>query len=162
MMKQSIRLKINGEWRDLLVPPQKRLLDVLREDLLLTGTKEGCGIGECGACTVLLNGKAVNACLILVGQVQEMEITTVEALAKDGQLNRLQQNFLDEGAVQCGFCIPGMLMSATALLMEKENLTREEIQKALEGNLCRCTGYKQIIAAIEKTARQAGRSEAAG
>lgn len=158
MMKQSIRLKINGEWRDLLVPPQKRLLDVLREDLLLTGTKEGCGIGECGACTVLLNGKAVNACLILVGQVQEMEITTVEALAKGGQLNRLQQNFLEEGAVQCGFCIPGMLMSATALLMEKENLTREEIQKALEGNLCRCTGYKQIIAAIEKTARQEGRS----
>lgn len=154
MMKQSIRFKINGEWREVLVPPQKRLLDVLREDLQLTGTKEGCGIGECGACTVLLNGKAVNACLILVGQVQEMEITTVEALAKDGQLNRLQQNFLEEGAVQCGFCIPGMLMSATALLMEKEHLTEAEIKKALEGNLCRCTGYKQIISAIEKTAAE--------
>ncbi|MBN2366721.1 MAG: (2Fe-2S)-binding protein [Calditrichaeota bacterium] len=152
MGSKSIKFILNGKDVSVKTLLHRRLLDVIREDFGLTGTKEGCGIGECGACTVLLNGKAVNACLVLAGQIEGAEIMTVEHLAKDGQLNKLQQRFLEKGAVQCGFCTPGMLMSATALLMHKPSPTREEIQDDIAGNLCRCTGYKQIIEAIYETA----------
>jgi aerobic-type carbon monoxide dehydrogenase small subunit (CoxS/CutS family) len=132
---------LNGKETVVLAPAHRRLLDLLR-------------IGECGACTVLMDGKAVNACLVLVGQLEGSEIITTEHLASDGWLNELQQNFLDSGAVQCGFCTPGMLLSATALLEENPDPNEEEIREAIAGNLCRCTGYKQIIEAIQKTANQ--------
>jgi carbon-monoxide dehydrogenase small subunit len=147
-----IECTLNGKLIQLESPGSRRLIDVLREDLGLTGTKEGCGIGECGACTVLINGKAVNACLVLAGQVNGKEIVTIEGLKKNGHLNRLQENFLRYGAVQCGYCTPGMLLSAAALLESNPDPAEEEIQEAIAGNLCRCTGYKQIIEAIKKTA----------
>lgn len=150
-MSLTIHFTLNGKPVSIITAPNRRLIDLLREDFGLTGTKEGCGIGECGACTVLLNGKAVNSCLILAGQVDGAEILTVEGLAQDGQLHPLQENFIRYGAVQCGFCTPGMLMSAYALLLENPNPTEDEIKEAIAGNLCRCTGYKQIIEAIEKT-----------
>ena len=143
---------LNGKKITIETKPNRRLLDLLREDLGLTGTKEGCGIGECGACTVLLNGKAVNSCLILAPQVDGAEITTVEGLAENGQLNPLQANFLKHGAVQCGFCTSGMLMSASALLKENPAPSEEDVKETIAGNLCRCTGYKQIIEAVLKTA----------
>ncbi len=124
------------------------MLDLLRDDLNLTGTKEGCSIGECGACTVIVNGKAVNSCLLLAQQVDECEVITVEGLADGDTLSQLQQNFMKFGAIQCGFCTPGMLMSAYALFLENPNPTEEEVKTAIEGNLCRCTGYKPIIQAI--------------
>lgn len=148
----NLHLKVNGKPVDLKIAPNRRVLDVLREELNLTGTKEGCSIGECGACTVLMNGQAVNSCLVLAGQAQEAEIMTVEHLAQNGQLNQLQQNFLETGSVQCGFCTPGMLMSATALLVQNPHPAEDEIKEAIAGNLCRCTGYKQIIQAVRKTA----------
>lgn len=125
------------------------LLDVLREKLHLTGTKEACGTGECGACTVLIDGRAVLACLTLAIEAQGKEITTIEGIAENGTFSPLQKAFIDHGAIQCGFCTPGMILSATALLKENIAPTRREIQKALEGNLCRCTGYNKIIGAIE-------------
>jgi carbon-monoxide dehydrogenase small subunit len=147
-MKTEVQFKLNG--KDILVTTEtnKRLLDVLREDLHLTGTKEGCAIGECGACTVIMNGEAVNSCLILIGQVQDAEFITIEGLAENGELHPLQQKFLENGAVQCGYCTPGMLLSAYALLLKISNPTEEEIKEAIAGNLCRCTGYKQIIEAV--------------
>ena len=148
-----IQFTLNGNIEKIEASPNQRLIDILRQKFDLTGTKEGCGIGECGACTILLNGKAVNSCLILSGQIENSEIITVEYLAKNGKLNQLQQNFLKNGAVQCGFCTPGMLMSATALLLKNPTPTEEEIKDAIAGNLCRCTGYKQIIEAIQKTAK---------
>jgi carbon-monoxide dehydrogenase small subunit len=147
----KIHFILNGKETALTTPANRRLLDVLREDFALTGTKEGCGIGECGACTVLVDNKAVNSCLILAGQVNGSDIMTVEGLAKKGTLHPLQENFLKHGAVQCGFCTPGMLMSAYALLNENPHPSEEEIKEAIAGNLCRCTGYKQIIEAIQKT-----------
>ena len=152
MKKIDIRLTVNGKTVSLNVSANKRLLDVLREELQLTGTKEGCDVGECGACTVVMNGQAVHSCLILAGQADGAQIVTVEGLAKDGALHPLQQNFLEHGAVQCGFCIPGMLMSSYALLEENPQPDEAEIKEAIAGNLCRCTGYKQIISAIEETA----------
>lgn len=151
MKKINIRFRLNGQEVSLLVPPNKRLLDVLREDLGLTGTKEGCDVGECGACTVVMNGEAVHSCLILAPQADGAEIVTVEGLAKDGELHPLQKNFLEQGAVQCGFCIPGMLMSSYALLNENPHPDEQEIKEAIAGNLCRCTGYKQIITAVKVT-----------
>ena len=151
-MSLSIKFKLNGKEVNIKTEPNRRLLDLLREDLGLTGTKEGCGIGECGACTVLLDGKAVNSCLIFALQVDSAEITTVEGLTENGKLNPLQENFLKQGAVQCGFCTPGMLMSASALLKENSDLSEEDVKDAISGNLCRCTGYKQIIEAVLKTA----------
>ncbi len=148
----KLNLLLNGKEVQLETKPNRRLLDILREDFKLTGTKEGCSIGECGACTVIMNGRAVNSCLVLAGQVDGAEIITIEYLAKHGKLNSLQQNFLEYGAVQCGYCTPGMLMSATALLLDNPNPTEEEIKEAIAGNLCRCTGYKQILQAIQKTA----------
>ncbi len=156
MKKIEIQFTLNGENKSLPADANLRLLDLLRDHFGLTGTKEGCGIGECGACTVLMNGKAVNSCLVLAGQAQGAEIITVEHLAKKSQLNRLQQNFLESGAVQCGFCTPGMLMSATALLMENPHPEEAEIEEAIAGNLCRCTGYKQIVKAVKNTAAESG------
>ncbi len=152
MPKNILTFSLNGQQVTVKVAANRRLVDLLREDFHLTGTKEGCGIGECGACTVLLNGRAVNSCLLLAAQVEGAAIITVEHLAIQGKMNRLQQNFVETGAVQCGFCIPGMLLSAAALLQEKHHPTDDEIKEAIAGNLCRCTGYKQIIQAIRQTA----------
>lgn len=138
------------------VEPNIRLLDLLREKFNLTGTKEGCSIGECGACTVIMNGKAVNSCLILAGQCDGAEIITIEGIEEDGKLHPLQENFMKYGAIQCGFCTPGMIMSAYALLLENPDPTEEEIKEAIAGNLCRCTGYKQIIDAVEKSVKISG------
>ncbi|WP_186431278.1 (2Fe-2S)-binding protein [Clostridium sp. BSD9I1] len=143
-----INLKVNGINYKLDIDPAKRLLDILREDLELTGTKEGCSEGECGACTVIMNGKAVNSCMVLGIQARDKEILTIEYLEKDGELDQLQKSFIKKGAVQCGFCTPGMLMSCKALLMKNPNPTSEDIKRAIEGNLCRCTGYTKIIEAV--------------
>lgn len=151
MSEVSIKFTVNGTAVELNAPVEMTLLDLLREKLDLTGTKRGCGIGECGACTVILNGKAVNSCLVLAPQVNGGQVLTVEGLAQDG-LDKLQQAFIDNHAIQCGFCTPGMLMSAKALLMVNPNPTREEIREAISGNLCRCTGYISIVKAIEAAA----------
>lgn len=132
-----------------------RLLDVLRDTLHLTGTKEGCGIGECGACTVIVDGEAVNSCLMLAASAEGKAVTTIEGLEKDGRLHPLQEAFLRNHALQCGFCTPGFIMSAKALLDRNPHPTREEIIEAVSGNLCRCTGYEQIIEAVEEAAAQA-------
>ena len=150
-MSLSIHFKLNGKSVQIETKSNRRLIDILREDFKMTGTKEGCGIGECGACTVLLNGKAVNSCLMLAGQVNGAEIMTIEGLSNNGSLHPLQENFIKYGAVQCGFCTPGMLMSAYALLLENPQPSEDEIKEAIAGNLCRCTGYKQIIEAIGKS-----------
>lgn len=149
MKKHSITLHINNEDHEVTVEARDTLLDVLREKLHLTGTKEACGTGECGTCTVLIDGRAVLACLTLAIEAQGKEITTIEGIAENGTFSPLQKAFIDHGAIQCGFCTPGMILSATALLKENIAPTRREIQKALEGNLCRCTGYNKIIGAIE-------------
>jgi len=151
LKKLRIKFRLNGSQVEVETKPNKRLLDLLRDDLGLTGTKEGCSIGECGACTVLVNGKAVNSCLVLAGEIDGADIITIEGIANNGELHPLQENFLKFGAVQCGFCIPGMILSAYALLSTKRNPDEEEIKEAIAGNLCRCTGYKQIIEAIKHT-----------
>ncbi len=143
-----IQVTVNGRRRALLVAPNHTLLDVLRDDLQLTGTKECCLVGECGACTVIVDGRPIDSCLVLAVEVDGAEITTVEGLAVDGNLSPLQQAFLDKGAVQCGFCIPGQLLSAHALLAENPHPTTPEIQEGLAGNLCRCAGYQQITEAV--------------
>ena len=150
-MKSNISFTLNGKKVTIICNPGTRLLDLLRDALEFTGTKEGCAIGECGACTVIFNGKAANSCLILAGQINNAEIITVEGLAENGGLSKLQKMFLEKGAVQCGFCTPGALISAYALLLENENPTEEEIKTALSGNLCRCTGYKQMIDAVKSS-----------
>jgi carbon-monoxide dehydrogenase small subunit len=147
-----IRFTVNLSQRDIEVPPMRRLLDVLRTDLGLTGTKEGCGEGECGACSVILDGEVINSCLVPVCQVQGSRILTVEGLAKDGRLDPLQQAFLECGGAQCGICTPGMLIAARALLDRSSKPGREQIKEAIAGNLCRCTGYIKIIDAIEMAA----------
>lgn len=144
---------LNGEKVSVKSESWKRLLDILRDDFELTGTKEGCAIGECGACTVIMDGMTVNSCLILAGQIDGSVITTIEGISKNGTLHSLQENFLKYGAVQCGFCTPGIVLSAYALLKENSNPSEEEIKEAIAGNLCRCTGYKQIIEAIKATAK---------
>jgi carbon-monoxide dehydrogenase small subunit len=144
-----IRFTVNLSERDIEVPPMGRLLDVLRTDLGLTGTKEGCGEGECGACSVILDGEVINSCLVPICQVQGSRVLTVEGLAKDGRLDPLQQAFLECGGAQCGICTPGMLIAARALLDRNSNPDREEIKEAIAGNLCRCTGYIKILDAIE-------------
>jgi carbon-monoxide dehydrogenase small subunit len=150
--KIRVTFMVNDKEVTLKVGPKERLLDTLREQLKLTGTKEGCSVGECGACTVILDGKAVSSCLILTGQIAGSEVLTIEGLEVDGNLDILQHAFIDHHAIQCGFCTPGMLMSAKALLIHNPHPSREEIKTALEGNLCRCTGYEQIIEAIESVA----------
>jgi aerobic carbon-monoxide dehydrogenase small subunit len=144
-----IHLVVNEEEHAVMVEDRNTLLEVLRDKLFLTGTKEGCGTGECGACTVLVDGKPVLACLMLAVDAPGKKIATIEGLAVNGNLSPLQKAFIDLGAVQCGFCSPGMILSATALLNQDPSPTRKEIQKALEGNLCRCTGYNKIVEAIE-------------
>ena len=149
-----INFKLNGKETSINLTKNKRLIDLLRNDLNLTGTKEGCSIGECGACTVIINNKAVNSCLALAQQVDDCDVITVEGLADGDKLTKLQENFMKYGAVQCGFCTPGMLVSAYALFLENPTPSREEIETAIEGNLCRCTGYKPIIQAITATSKQ--------
>ena len=154
MNKIDIRFLLNNKEVSMAVDPEWTLLYLLREELFLTGTKEGCSSGECGACTVLMDGIAVNSCLVLAPQINGTEIITIEALEHDGKLDQLQQSFVDHHAVQCGFCTPGMLMSAKALLLKNPHPTQEEIKIALSGNLCRCTGYQNIIAAVEGAIEQ--------
>ena len=155
-----IHFTVNRKEMTMDVMPEKRLLDFIREDLHLTGTKEGCGIGECGACTVILNGNAVHSCLTMTGQLDGGDLLTVEGLEKDGELDILQKMFIKDSAVQCGFCTAGMLMSGKALLMRNPHPTDEEIRRAIAGNICRCSGYKEIRQAI-KDAADAGKEEEA-
>jgi aerobic carbon-monoxide dehydrogenase small subunit len=143
-----MRFTLNGTTISLDVVGTRRLLDVLREDLHLTGTKEGCGEGECGACSVLIDGEVVDSCLVAVGQVEGREVTTVEGLADGGRLTALQQAFIEHGAAQCGICTPGMLLAAHALLEQSRRLTADDVREGLAGNLCRCTGYTKIIDAV--------------
>lgn len=147
---------VNGDPISLDTDPQRRLLDILREDLGLTGTKEGCSEGECGACTVLMDGEAVHSCLTLAAQLNGRHVETIEGLEKSGELDILQRAFVEEIAVQCGFCTPGMIMSAKALLLKNSNPTPEEIRTALSGNICRCSGYVQIVNAVSRAAREMG------
>lgn len=149
-MKQQIVLKVNGKAFELSIEPNRTLISVLREELDLTGTKEGCGVGECGACTVLVDGKNVNSCLAFAVDMTGKEIITIEGLApKQGEVHPIQQAFIDHGAIQCGFCSPGMIMSTKALLDVNDSPTEEDIRKALSGNLCRCTGYVKIVDAVK-------------
>jgi carbon-monoxide dehydrogenase small subunit len=147
---------VNGVARALEIDPETRLIDVLRDHLDLTGTKEGCGEGECGACTVIMDGVAVNACLVLGLQARGRRIVTIEGLSVDGKLDPLQQAFINEGAIQCGYCSPGMLMSAKALLLKTPHPSEPEIRLAIAGNLCRCTGYTKIVQAVQAVAREGG------
>lgn len=152
-MKKRIDFRLNGEMVEIEAEPHWTLLHMLRDVFHLTGVKEGCGYGECGACTVIIDGRAVNACLFPVLEAEGCTITTIEGVASlDGTLDRLQQAFVDHGAVQCGFCAPGMIMSAKALLDENPHPTDDEIREAIAGNLCRCTGYVKIIEAIRSVA----------
>ncbi len=150
----KLRLKLNEIWREVETRPDRTLLDLLREDLGLTGTKRGCEGGECGACTVIMNGKAVASCLLPALKADGAEILTVEGMAQEGKLHPLQQAFWEEGAVQCGYCTPGILLSAKALLDENPKPQVEEIKVAISGNLCRCTGYSKILEAIQKAAEK--------
>ena len=152
--KIPIRFTINGEKKELDIPAGMTALELIRDRLELKGTKEGCGIGECGACTIIVDGRAVNACLMFAAQLDGRDISTVESLDQTGQLHPIQEAFAEQHAVQCGFCTPGLLMSTRALLSEQSNPDRSEIVKAISGNLCRCTGYHSIIAAVEKAAKQ--------
>lgn len=151
--KILLRMKMNGKPVEVMVKPTWTLLRVLREELKLTGTKKGCEQGDCGACTVIMDGKAINACLILALQAESKEIETIEGLGTAENLHPLQRSFIRHGAVQCGFCTPGMLMSAKALLDRNPLPTLEEIRKGISGNLCRCTGYTKMIKAIQKVSK---------
>jgi len=150
----KIRFTVNGRQVECETDAQTRLLDLLREDLALTGTKEGCGEGECGACTVLIDGRAVNSCLVLAPQVNGKSVLTIEGLAQSEALHPIQQAFVETGGVQCGFCTPGFIMSTVALLQENPDPTDDEILTALEGNLCRCTGYTKIVEAVRTAAER--------
>ena len=145
-------IKVNGQEHEITVEPWRTLLDVLRYDLGLTGTKEGCGNGNCGTCTVLLDDMAVNSCLVFVAEVGGKEITTIEGLSQQGKLHPLQRAFIDEGAVQCGFCTPGVILTAKALLDSNPRPTEAQVRLAIAGNLCRCTGYDKIVRAIMSVA----------
>ncbi len=149
MTRKPLHLTVNGQVYDAFTSENATLLSFLRDELGLTGTKEGCGAGECGACTVILNGLPVNSCMVLALECEGAEVRTIEGEYQDGKLSDVQQAFIDHNAFQCGFCTPGMIMSARALLEANPNPSRDEIKEAMEGNLCRCTGYESIIAAIE-------------
>ena len=153
-MKSFIELTINGQPVEAVVEPNRTLLQFLREDLGLTGTKHGCGLGDCGACTVILDGQPVNSCLVLAMQANGKEVLTIEGLAENGKLHPIQQAFVDKGAIQCGFCTPGMILSAKALLDANPKPTEEDIRMAISGNLCRCTGYQKIVEAIGEAAEK--------
>ena len=157
-MNIEISFKINGKEMKTSVRPDLLLVDFLREDLGLTGTKRGCGIGECGACTVILDGLTAASCLVPAASIDGCEVLTVEGLSEGDKLHVLQRAFIDHGAVQCGFCTPGMLLSAKALLDKNPKPTRDEIRVAISGNACRCTGYTKIVDAVEAVAKQGGES----
>lgn len=150
-MRRILKLHVNGEEFEILSEVHKTLLEVLREDLGLTGTKRGCDLGTCGACTVMIEGKPYLSCLTLAVDVQGREITTIEGLSQEGELHPLQKAFVEKGAIQCGFCTPGMILTAKAFLEEHPHPSEEEVKKAISGNLCRCTGYVKIIEAILST-----------
>src|SRR5438876_1834393 len=154
--KSHIKFTLNGEAAEVAFAPHKTLLEVLREDLGLTGTKHGCELGECGTCTVLVDSEPVLSCLALPADLQGAPITTVEGMAEGGRLHPLQQAFVELGAAQCGYCTPGILLTAQALLADRPNPTRQEIKEALAGNLCRCTGYTKILDAVELAALRIG------
>jgi carbon-monoxide dehydrogenase small subunit len=155
-VERRIQFKLNGKPVDVSCPPAYTLLEVLREELQVTGPKEDCAKGECGACTVILDGRPVCSCLVLISQVDGSQVATSEGLVRGGRLNAVQEAFLEYGAVQCGHCIPGMIVSASALLMRNPKPTLEEIRSALSGNLCRCTGYAKIIEAVQAASRRRG------
>lgn len=155
-MEHVINLRINGEPYEISVRPNMTLLDFLREKVGFTGTKKGCDTGQCGACTVLLDGKPINSCLVLAVDANGRELLTIEGLAKNGQLHPLQEAFIQEGAVQCGYCTSGMLLSAKALLDENPAPKEEDVKKGIAGNLCRCTGYVRIVKAILNVAKKMG------
>ena len=164
MSKLIIELTINGKKRKVETTTSTRLLDLIRDDLHLTGTKEGCGKGECGACTVIMNGELVASCLVLAPQADGATITTIEGIGNGKKLHPIQETFIETGAVQCGFCTPGMILAAKKLLEENPHPTEEEIKRGISGNLCRCTGYQKIIDAIKLAAnrlssRNGGRGE---
>ena len=156
-MKKQIKLTVNGLEYSVLIKPHWTLLDVLRDEIGLTGTKKGCGRGECGACTVIMNGEAILSCLVLAIQCQGKHILTIEGLAQNGKFDPLQDAFVKHGAIQCGFCTPGMIMASRALLNKIPHPSGEEIKKGLSGNLCRCTGYVKIITAVQKASTTEGR-----
>ena len=151
-----VKITVNVKHYEISVPPWRTLLEVIREDLKLTGTKEGCGLGECGACTVIMDGKIVNSCLVLATEADGKQITTIEGLTDGDKLHPIQQAFVDHGGLQCGFCTPGMIMSAKALLDENPTPTEDEIKRGIAGNLCRCTGYTKIIESIKAAAEDMG------
>jgi len=156
-MSYPLEMTVNGKSVSLLIDERKSLLEVLRGELRLTGTKEGCGVGECGACTVIADGETVDACIYLAVWAQGKNITTIEGIAApDGTMSDVQRNFVDAGAVQCGYCIPGMVISAKCLLDHNPDPSRDEIRRGLSGNLCRCTGYVKILDAVERTAAERG------
>lgn len=150
---KEIKLTVNGKLHEVMIRPWKTLLEVIREDLELTGTKEGCGIGECGACTVIMDGKAVNSCLVLAAEANGKEILTIEGLADRDKLHPIQEAFINHGGMQCGFCTSGMILSAKALLEKNPNPTEEEIRRGISGNFCRCTGYTKIIESIKAASK---------
>jgi carbon-monoxide dehydrogenase small subunit len=152
--KIALKIRVNGQDHVLTVEPCRTLLEILRYELGLTGTKEGCGSGNCGSCTVLLDGKAVNSCLILAAEVEGREITTIEGLSSQGELHPLQRAFIDEGAVQCGFCTPGVILTVKAFLDSNPHPTEAQIRLAIAGNLCRCTGYDKIVRAVMRVPNQ--------
>lgn len=155
-MKQAIELNINGDNYDVLVSPNNTLLEVLRDKMGLMGTKCGCDLGACGACTVLINGEAYLSCVMLAVDARGKEITTIEGVATGGELHPLQSAFVEKGGIQCGFCTPGMILTARAILNEEENPTEETIKRKMAGNLCRCTGYKKIVEAVVSANEQTG------
>ncbi len=152
MPRQVFTLNVNGRDHELFTEPNQSLLEVVRDELRLTGAKEGCGTGDCGACTMVVDGQVVTSCLMLAPDAVGREVRTIEGLADGEQLHPLQQAFIDHGSIQCGFCIPGMILSGVALLERNPNPTREEIRTGIAGNLCRCTGYRKIVEAIESVA----------
>jgi len=156
MQKLVVNYQINGEPYEAYIEPNRTLLEVVRDELRLTGAKEGCGTGDCGACSMIVNGKLVTACLMLAPQASGAAITTIEGLAQDGQLHPVQRAFIETGGVQCGFCIPGMILAGKTLLDHNPHPSEHEIREAIAGNLCRCTGYTKIVEAIAAAAQAAG------
>ena len=157
MKKSEIRIKVNGERHELTVPSKKTLLEVIRDDLHLTGTKKMCDGGECGSCTIIMDGRAVNSCLVLAVDANGKDIQTIEGLSSIGKLHPIQEEFVAKGAIQCGFCTPGMTMTAKALLDQNPEPTEQEVKSAIAGNLCRCTGYVRIVQAILSAAERVRR-----
>lgn len=154
MAKHLIKTRINGETYEVLVEARKTLLAMLRDQLLMTGTKEGCSTGDCGACTVIMDGKTVTSCLVLAVEADGREITTIEGIAADASLHPVQRAMVDKGGIQCGFCTPGMIVSAAHLLKENPNPSEHQIRRAIAGNLCRCTGYSKIVEAVQEAAAE--------